>query len=73
MLFGKVMIVQRQIRTPNRKKRCCFFFLTTNTEVPNKVNNALQLLEAYAEQSKLKIDIIDSLLEDTDMNLSEQE
>ena len=59
--------------TPNsRKRRSWFFSLTTNKEVSNKVNNALQLSEAYAEQNKLKIDTIDSLLKDTDMNLNKQ-
>ena len=36
------------------------------------MNNALELSEAYTEQNKLKIDTLDSLLKDTDMNLSKQ-
>ena len=56
----------------SRKRRSWFFSLTTNNEVTNKVNNALELSEAYAEQNKLKIDSLDSLLKDTDLNLSKQ-
>ena len=58
--------------TTRRRKRSWFFGLTTTKEVQSKVNNALDLSESYINLNKQKLDTMDSLLKDTDLNLAKQ-